>query len=248
MALVALDLCVLTLLVKREIARHLHFVAVVVAAHILLNVALLALKYQYFYTNTYGYAYWTCHTMLFGALLYMVQCLWKMGLAGYPGFHRLCLILVTATMLALLGFVGFIVSQSPGVTVSNNWINLWFFLISRSVHFVVAALLLAFFAFVSVFRVEVSRSVSNLAGTLLVYSITRALLHTWLYQHNNQGGDFYEWLWWLSIAVLLLSWSWIVGQYRQSEETPLVLALNTSREDLELRAQTVNRKLIRLLG
>jgi len=250
MTLVGLDVWALILVVRKQAARYLHFLVIVLVAHILLNVTLLLLRTQYFYTNTYAYAYWACQIMLLGVSLYMVECLWKMGLTGYRGFHRLCLIAVAATMVALLGFVGFIVSQSPDVTAPDHWINLWLIQISRSVHFVVAALILAFFVFASLFRIQVTRTVRDLAASLLVFSIVRALLQTWLYNHNDRGGTYYWSLWSLSMAVMLGSWLWIVVQHKEAEavEIPTVFLKNVSREVLELRAQAANRKLIRLLG
>jgi hypothetical protein len=250
MALVGLDLWALVLAIKKQMARRLHFLVVVLATHLVLNVTLLLLKTGKFHTNIYAQAYWACHTMLFVASLYMVECLWEMGLSRYQGFHRLCLMAVAVTMVALLGFVGFIVSQSPNVTVPNNWINMWFLLISRSVHLAVAALILAFFVFASIFRIQVTRTVRDLAASLLVFSIVRALLQTWLYDHNDRAGTYYWSLWSLSMAVMLCSWLWIVAHHKEAEacEIPPVFPSHLSREVLELRAQAANRKLIRLLG
>jgi hypothetical protein len=247
---VGLDLFVLALLIRKGMVRYLYFVVVTLVAHILLNVILMWMKPSHFGTDIYAVVYWSLQTILVGSCLYMVECFWKLGLSGYQGFHRLCWIAVSVTMVLLLGFVGFIVSQTPNVTAPNNWINLRAILISRSVHFVLAGLIFLFFLFASVLRVRVARTVSNLAASLMVFSVVRALLQTWLYEHGNRVGESYWWLWYLSMAGMLASWVWIVAHHHVEEviRIPPVLRSNVSREDLELRAKAANRALIWLLG
>jgi len=226
------------------------FLVVFLVVHFLLNVVLSLLKPYYANTGFYGYVYYSFHAVLLCASLYMAECLWRAGLTEYEGFHRLSLISGAVTMGVLLGFVAFIFSASPGPSLFSHWISLWFTLINRSVQFVVAGVVLALFVFASVFRVRMSQTVRNLGLSLLALSIARGLLQSWAYDHNNQTGLLWVWTWQLSIAVTLGSWGWIVVHHRVEavSELPRLLPSNTSREDLELRAQAANRRLVRLLG
>jgi hypothetical protein len=248
--LVSFDIWALMLLIRKQTVRYLDCVALFLCLHILINVVLTPLGYSHRGTDLYAYTYDALFGALYGASFYMVWCLWRIGLEKYPGFQRFGIIVLAASILALLLFVNFIVSHSPGVTSQDNWINMWFVMLGRCMSFVVAGVLLMFLLLLSIFRIEVSRTVRNLAGSLFVYSIVRALLQTWVNHYQKPGGEVYLWVWSMSTGLMVFSWAMTIRRHRAEDpgEIPPLFGPGQSREDVELQAQAVSRRLSRLLG
>ena len=248
--LVSLDAWAFSLLIKKHMLPYLDGVSSFLGMHILLNAVLVPLGFFYPLTNLYAVAFYGLYGLLYCASLYLVRSIWKVGLEKYPGFQRLGIMAMAFTVVALSLFVNIIVSQSPGVSNADNWVNMWFALMMRCLNFVIAGLLLMFFALASTFRVGIGRTVRNVAGSLFAYSIVRALLQTWLYHRQYLGSQAYEWVWSMSTGVMVFSWGWTIRRHHANDpsEIPPLFGTSRSRETVELQAQALNRQLTRLIG
>jgi hypothetical protein len=187
--------------------------------------------------------------VLFATMMF-VYSLWKAGLGEYRGLHRLCLALLGLAlgsgMIAVI-FTTRMASDAPASPAT--WILQWVFLFLRSAMFVVTVPLFVFFGFVAAFRIEMNRTVRDLALALFFFVSTHVLLDAWTYLGGIQGGALLSYVkQGTTFTFQAISFATIV-RYRadQSLETH-VSAFDGSREELERRMDAIDQALLHLTG
>jgi hypothetical protein len=198
----------------------------------------------------YFEAYWTWQFPALVLSMLLVYSFWKTGLAKYAGLHQLCGLVLALTVGVGLVVVVFSTGFGSGIAPTpGKWISDWMILFSRSTMFVVAGLLWAFFGFVAIFRIQLSRTIRDLALGLLFYSLVRVATESYSYFHGPATGSGEDYL--KVVAAFLMQCQWCVAIIRhradQPVETAPSLALHLSQEELERRMDAINLTLVRLL-
>jgi hypothetical protein len=198
----------------------------------------------------YTKMYWGHQIVVLAAALLLVDSFWKAGFAKYYGLHRLCAAILALAVLAGLVVVLFTTGSGQEAAPTPSFIHQWLFLFYRSAMFVVAGLLLGFFGVVSAFRIQVTRTVRNLAMSLFFYALIRVALDSSTYLWGASRGLALDYLKVTSGLALQAAWCLTIVRHGTDEaiETAPILALKASPEDLNRQMDAINLALLRLTG
>jgi hypothetical protein len=116
--------------------------------------------------------------------------------------------------------------------------------------FVAAGLLWAFFGLLAVFRVQISRTIRNLAIGLFWITCTHVMLDSWSYLFPVAGSLALSYVGQVSTFIFQSIWFFAIFRHRADEpvETAPALALKASPEDLNRQMDAINLALLRLTG
>src|SRR5580658_3256371 len=166
----SLGLCNLGLVVRKGLVRRLPWLVVFLLASSGLGMIWWFLA-PHLSPRNFGLAYIIHQSAGLLATMMLVYSLWKTGFVKYRGLYRLCAATLGLTVLGSL-FVVLLTTRSgpdPAPTPAY-WILQWVYLFLRSAMFVATGLLWAFFGVVAVFRVQISRTIRNLAFGLFFFA------------------------------------------------------------------------------
>ncbi len=201
--------------------------------------------------RAYGEAGWIQQLALLVMSMLLVYSFWRDGLAKYQGLHRLCIALLAFAVVVGLVVVTFTTRSGPGiVSTPANWINNWLILFYRSTMFVVTGLLWVFLGFLSFFRIQVSRTIRDLALGLFFYGLVRVGTDSYNYFHGASTGSGQDYVKLVAAFLMQLLWCVTIVRHREDEpvETVPRLALKGSPEDLDRQIDAINLVLLRLTG
>jgi hypothetical protein len=245
----SLGLCNMVLVVRRNLHRRLKWLFFYLMAYAGGGTVVWLLT-PYLSRRAYGVAYWIGQVPVLVLAMLLVYSFWKAGLAKYAGLHQLCQVTLVLTVVGGLVAVIFTTGFGSGVApTAAKWLNEWLILFYRSTMVVIAALLWTFFGFVSFFRIQVSRTIRDLALGLFFYALVRVVTESYFYLRGALPGSAVDYIRLLAGFLMQCQWCAAIVRHHadQPVETAPALALHFSQEELERRMDAINLTLVRLL-
>lgn len=247
LGITVLDVIVITALVRRDLSVRMPELSAFVSFDLLREI-IGYYVYQYLSVASFNWFYYSAMVVEYVLTYLLLLVLWKHGLRHYRGIWSICRWTLGLTFVTIL----LLVQTSNGYGLApprpGAWLSDWLRLVDRSVMFTQAASLLAFFAILGRYRVQISAVVRGLAVSWFFYSLVNVGLYSWRYAAGNSVHATYSAAKTLVYLGLLAAWSgilWLAHEERVVEVSP-VFVFRSDRQTVVEQMERMNRTLVEI--
>lgn len=245
----ALDVAVLWALVRRNLVTYIPIFSVYASFNLLRE-----LGYFYVFHNgppaSVFFFYWSCVGIGCVFTFLLILAFWKHGLRQFPGIWRVSRWFFTLTLAGVFLVIAGTTRFGQGAAPQPGWwLSEWMRLMSRSIMFTQAVLLLAFFLILGYFRIQIISLVRGLVLSWFGYSLVSVALYSWRYAVGPRVQEAFSVANSLSSVMLLAAWSGVLWTYARDNvvEVAPVFAFRASPQQVIGQMEALNRSLMRVL-